>query len=178
MAIRVTGAFMGLVPLPAAGRWFLCRFGISGLSAWSGWICCPDAEYRWAFLRRGSSCGGCKLTRLWMRCLVDVRGLVGLSGPGRRMCSPCWAAGVSVRDLRPYQIRAIAVVAPEVPNVDPSTSPTQITCLYTFSVLKLVCVILGMDMGGRMVLIICYYYSSSNMMIRIWMPLSAWILYL
>ena len=77
------------------------------------------------------------------------------------------AAGVSVRGLRPYRFRAFAVVAPEVPNVDPSTSPTQITCLYTFSVLKLVCVILGMDMGGRMVLIICYYYSSSNMMIRI-----------
>ncbi len=51
----------------AAGRWFLCWFGTSGLSAWSGWICCPDAEYRWAFLRLGSSCGGCKLTRLWMR---------------------------------------------------------------------------------------------------------------
>ena len=77
-----------------------------------------------------------------MRCRVDVRGLLGLSGPGRRMCSPCWAAGFSVRGLRPYRFRAIAVlvVAPEVPNVDPSTSPTQITCLYAFSVLMLVCV--------------------------------------
>ena len=49
------------------------------------------------------------------------------------------AAGVSVRGLRPYRFRAIAVVAPEVPNVDPSTSPTQEACLYAFSVLKLVC---------------------------------------
>ncbi len=42
------------------------------------------------------------------------------------------AAGVSesVRGLRPFRLRAIAVVGPEVPNVDPSTSPTQITCLY------------------------------------------------
>ena len=48
------------------------------------------------------------------------------------------AAGVSVRSLRPYRFRAIAVVAPEVPNVDPSTSPTQTTCLYAFAVLKLV----------------------------------------
>ena len=68
----------------------LCRFGISGVSAWSGRMCCSDAEYRWAFLRRGFSCGGCDLTRLWMRCRVDVRGLVGLSGPGSRMSSPCW----------------------------------------------------------------------------------------
>ena len=49
------------------------------------------------------------------------------------------AAGFSVRGLRPYRFRAIAVVAPEVPNVDPSTSPTQEACLYAFSVLKLVC---------------------------------------
>jgi hypothetical protein len=42
------------------------------------------------------------------------------------------AAGVSVRGLGPYRFRAITVVAPEVPNVDPSTSPTQITCLYAF----------------------------------------------
>jgi hypothetical protein len=103
-------------------------------------MCCPDAEYRWAFLRRGSSCEGFKLTRLRMRCRVDVRGLVGPAGPGRRMCSPCWAAGVSVRGLRPYRFRAFAVVAPEVPNVDHSTSKTQITCLYAFLVLKLFCV--------------------------------------
>ena len=48
------------------------------------------------------------------------------------------AAGVFVRGLRPYRFRAIVVVAPEVPNVDPFTSPTQITCLYAFAVLKLV----------------------------------------
>ncbi len=54
----------------------------------------------------------------------------------------CWAAGVSVHGLRPYRFRAIAVVAPEVLNVDPFTSPTQITCLYASSVLRLVCVIL------------------------------------
>ncbi len=42
----------------------------------------------------------------------------------------------------------IAVVGPEVPNVDPSTSPTQITCLYAFSVLKLVCVLLIVCMGS------------------------------
>jgi hypothetical protein len=52
------------------------------------------------------------------------------------LCSPCWAAGVSVRGLRPYRFRAIAVVAPEVPNVDPSTSPTQITCLHAFFGIK------------------------------------------
>jgi hypothetical protein len=92
-----------------------------------------------------------------MRCRVDARGLVGLSGPGRRtsMCSPCWAAGVSVRGLRPYRFRAIAVVAPEVPNVDPSTSPTQITCLYAFSVLKLVCVKVLQEQKSRSFLRIC-----------------------
>ena len=47
------------------------------------------------FFDGGFLAGGCKLTRLWMRCRVDVRGLVVLSGPGRRMCSPCWAAGFS-----------------------------------------------------------------------------------
>ena len=50
------------------------------------------------------------------------------------------AAGFSVCGLRPYLSREITVVAPEVPNVDPSTSPMQVTCLYAFYVLRLVCV--------------------------------------
>jgi hypothetical protein len=48
------------------------------------------------------------------------------------------SAGVSVHGLRPYRFRAIAVVAPEFPNIDPSTSPKQTTCLYAFAILKLV----------------------------------------
>ncbi len=87
--------------------WFwkmvLRRFGMSGLFAWSGRICCSNAEYRWAFLRRGFSCGGCDLTRLRMRCLVDVRGLVGLSGPGSRTSSPCWER---LEFPWPYRFRA------------------------------------------------------------------------
>ncbi len=46
--------YMGSLRRPmagAAGRWFLCRLGASGRSAWSGRIRCPDAEYGWAFLR-------------------------------------------------------------------------------------------------------------------------------
>ena len=34
------------------------------------------------------SCGGCKLTRLWMLCRVDPRGLVRLSGLGSRWTHP------------------------------------------------------------------------------------------
>ncbi len=63
------------------------------------------------------------LTRLRMRCQsrVDVRGLVGLCGPGRHVV-PVLGAG----------FRAITVASWEVPNADPSKSPTQEACFYAF----------------------------------------------
>ncbi len=44
-------------------------------------IGCFNTEYGWSFLRRGISSiflRGCELTRLWMRCRIDVLGLVTL----------------------------------------------------------------------------------------------------
>ena len=65
----------------------LCWFGLSGLFAWAELISCFNAEYRWASTPEGS-CGGCSLTRLWMRCQVDVRVLVSLFGLGCRRIHP------------------------------------------------------------------------------------------
>ncbi len=63
----------------------LCWFGLLGRFAWSELICCFNAEYRsYAVSTLGVSSpevssGGCELTRLWMRCRVDPRGLARLS---------------------------------------------------------------------------------------------------
>jgi hypothetical protein len=55
--------------------WFwkmvLCQFGISGLFAWSGRICCSNAEYRWAFLRLGFSCGDATWHDSGLGCAVE-----------------------------------------------------------------------------------------------------------
>ena len=47
--------------------------------AWSMLTYCFNAEHRCAFSSPEDFCGGCELTRLWMLCRADGRGLISFS---------------------------------------------------------------------------------------------------